>query len=370
MRAPTCLRLLAFAALLFAGSVHAAPPYDLGKEFAAPEAWQALTWAEFGARHSGSRFSVTAEGVRNLFVADYSYFGYPLCEAEVVFGSDGVLKNITVSLFNKGDAGSTATETEAFAAVESLPFFVGKKATSVVGDGRGKTITYYDWVRGDLTVEAAIGISAKESGARQVEYVIVKMMKGSAAETPRASLIPTENLRREGTALYIDGIPMVQQGRKGYCAPATLARILGYFGIETDMHELALLLETDVGGGTRINAAFPSLTHVAQEAGLTRTDYWRLGAETKPTLEAFENAVRFCIDRGWPLIWGVSRTFAWDSSAGQGAHMRLIIGYDAARGEVLYSDSWGASSALKRASWQAAYEVTDLVITLHPPTSK
>ncbi len=365
MKVSALARFFAAGALLLGGVASAATTYDLGRELAEAKAWRDLTWEAFGARHPGSRYSVTDSTTRTLAAPDFTFFGYPLCEAELAFGDDGLLDRLSVSLFNKGDAGSTATEEEAFSAVTSLPFFAGSKPSAIVGDGRGKTITSYDWTDGNLVAEANVGVSSFTGMPRRVEYVTVKMARNRPAPTPRASSVPTENLVRSGTRLYIEGIPMVQQGQKGYCAPATLARILGYYGIETDMHELALLLETDVGGGTRINAAFPSLTHVAKEAGLVREDYWRLGEE-KPSPATFAKNICENINRGYPLIWGVSRTFPWDSARGQGAHMRLIVGYDAVKDEVLYSDSWGASSALKSAALADAYEVTDFVICLHP----
>ncbi len=358
-------RFLVAGSLLLGGVASAATTYDLGRELAEAKAWRDLTWDVFGSRHPGSRYSITDASTRTLAAADYTFFGYPLCEAELAFGDDGFLDRLSVSLFNKGDAGSTATEDEAFSAVTSLPFFLNAKPSAIVGDGRGKTITSYDWTDGSLVAEANVGISNATGMPRRVEYVTVKMARNRPAPTPRASSVPAENLVRQRTRIYIDGIPMVQQGQKGYCAPATLARILGYYGIDTDMHELALLLETDVGGGTRINAAFPSLTRVAKEAGLVREDYWRLG-EMKPDLATFAKNICDNINQGYPLIWGVSRTFPWDSAQGQGAHMRLIVGYDAVNGEVLYSDSWGASSALKSAALEESYEVTDFIICLHP----
>ncbi len=365
MRRLSLVWLFAAGVLLCAGVSLAATAYDLGREFAAAEAWRDLTWDMFGARHPGVRYSVTDGRTRMLLPEDFTFFGYPLCEAEVAFGGDGRLDRLSVSLFNKGDAGSLATDEEAFAAVGSLPFFSGAKPAAVVGDGRGKTIACYDWADENLSAEARIGLSSPTGLSRRVEYVTVELARNRPRETTQASPVPAENLRREGSTLFIDGIPMVQQGQKGYCAPATLARVLRYYGIETDMHELALLLETDAGGGTRVNAAFPSLTRVAREAGLVRTDYWRIGAE-KPAPEAFARAIRDCIDRGYPLVWAVSRTFPWDGSGEQGGHMRLVVGYDAAQDTLVYSDSWGAKSLRKRAPLEAAYGVTEFLTCLHP----
>ena len=45
-------------------------------------------------------------------------------------------------------------------------------------------------------------------------------------------------------------------------------------------------------------------------------------------------------------------------SADRGAHMRLIIGYNEDRGEVLYSDSWREGHELKRMDGLDALSIT------------
>jgi len=47
---------------------------------------------------------------------------------------------------------------------------------------------------------------------------------------------------------YIDNIPMVDQGPKGYCAAATTTRILQYYGSNMDMHQVGALIKVTSGG--------------------------------------------------------------------------------------------------------------------------
>ena len=62
--------------------------------------------------------------------------------------------------------------------------------------------------------------------------------------------------RSEQGHVYVANIPMIDQGKKGYCAAATLARVLQYYGYAVDQHALAELAETegqaseDARGGT------------------------------------------------------------------------------------------------------------------------
>ena len=53
---------------------------------------------------------------------------------------------------------------------------------------------------------------------------------------------------------YIDAIPMIDQGEKGYCAAATLARILQYYGYPISMHAIGELAQTTAEGATMIRS--------------------------------------------------------------------------------------------------------------------
>ena len=49
-----------------------------------------------------------------------------------------------------------------------------------------------------------------------------------------------------------------------------------------------------------------------------------------------------------------------------GGHMRLIIGYNTQKQEILFSDSWGAGHELKRMAAADAWTVTTGVATIEP----
>ena len=72
------------------------------------------------------------------------------------------------------------------------------------------------------------------------------------------------------------------------------------------------------------------------------------------SLGKFRQEVRSGIDRGLPLLWMIPR------------HIRLIVGYDARRDMVLYSDSWGAAHERSEMPMLDAFGMTVHVLALDP----
>lgn len=412
-----------------AGKVsHREPPYDFGEEFLTLAAWRA-TREEFLDGHIDVWYS--SDGEKELSVRKdlVRFFGYEICEDVVKFGEEGV-ERVEISVFNKGIACSLIAESEAMEAigVVSQRLVAGKMTESSTSDERGKTIVRYEWSGTQPKVVATMGLTMID-GNRYVEYLNFEMSFADAVFTERESstAVPDGHVRYANGDVYIEGVPMVNQGRKGYCVPATISRVLRYYGIDVDMHALALDMETDVGGGTEIGNGFPALDHVAAETGLIRVDYkkaercddeyigrYNLAAREagKPELliedftveedqngrivklqhydwlaDAMEEEVkrssrdydtvgyaRFragvtsSVLHGVPLLWSVERLFPWDrkdESPGEG-HMRLIVGYNLQTDEILYSDSWGSGHEFKRATFAEAWRETDFMSCLQP----
>jgi len=83
--------------------------------------------------------------------------------------------------------------------------------------------------------------------------------------------------------------------------------------------------------------------------------------------DAFDENVTTCINGSDPLFWSVTLGNIPEQGAygkgttlanDRGGHMRLIIGYNEERGEVLYSDSWGEGHELKRMDASDALSIT------------
>lgn len=222
--------------------------------------------------------------------------------------------------------------------------------------------------------------------------------------------------------IYIDGIPMVDQGKKAYCAAAAAARVLQGYGIEITMEDMVALAGSSDTKGTNVNDWEKALRQVASDHGLRLktvseltescnpfsaqlrnynaiaeimdcsqvdvADYLQPGLEDRKGFwedreypvqrnvmltddrkcAAFEENVIGRIDESDPIFWRVTtgdiseqrvdtsenmvRYYERDS------HMRLIVGYNEARGEVIYSDSWGEGHAHKRMDAQDALSIT------------
>ena len=163
--------------------------------------------------------------------------------------------------------------------------------------------------------------------------------------------------RRDNGDVVVTNIPMIHQGPKGYCVPATWERYLRYVDIPADMYLLALAANTGVGGGTHMDDIIDATSSIISSNGR------KLGkAGEKPSV----NKIYKYIDKGLPVMWTFMSTSSFQREAttntarrngkeikvkknnsGQsedsssGGHICLIIGYNKQTGEIAISDSWG-----------------------------
>ncbi len=153
-------------------------------------------------------------------------------------------------------------------------------------------------------------------------------------QTFRKSLILNVKKKKNGD-LTIQGIPMIDQGEKGYCAPATCARILQYYGYDLDEHQLANLMETgESKKGTSIKYMKTSLKRLASG----------LPFFAKELKFSFSTIERYIL-KGTPLIWGIPK------------HIRMIIGINKNKKEIIYSDSWGTKGIENRMPYKQAKNI-------------
>ena len=101
------------------------------------------------------------------------------------------------------------------------------------------------WSRNEfISIDLLSYTEQTRTSAHEFEIKELKaILKESVLETPDGHLV-------------IANIPMICQGDKGYCAPATLARILQYYGYPVSLHSLSELAETSATGGTKIEESF------------------------------------------------------------------------------------------------------------------
>lgn len=197
--------------------------------------------------------------------------------------------------------------------------------------------------------------------------------------------------KRPGGDLVISEIPMVNQGPKGYCVPASWERVLRYMGIPADMYVLAMAGSTGIGGGTSLSAIENGVRTLVQRHGRR--------IESRRDRMTVSNVARF-IDQGIPIIWhmvvhretnrdisrrtrqraGTTDWESWDKSlrpirnaarrmrdvSGE-SHVCLIIGYNEATGEIAISDSWGPRYAERWLTVEEAEAISRGTITLVMP---
>lgn len=331
--------------------------------------------------------------------ASYQLLGKKVGEV-VVRGREGKVGEATVSLFNRGDDGEIPAATYEAKLKEWKVLLDGKLAVRAdVRNQQGAVaLEGWMWKKGDTAVLLEGSMNRSE---RRAEFIRLRLASISASKNA-----PTKMARRDSFAAnvkkddkgftWIDGIPMVDQGQKGYCVVASVERVARYFGADVDQHEMAQLANTGDHGtsGDDMAKAFQRVTgkihlrtlkHIdydekraerdlrsynsaAKKAGVKTIDidtdlyyvdprqFWfNAHKETfrdvkrgQPTHDHFKRKIKEYIDQGIPLCWTLYLGMFPEKGLPQsfGGHMRLIIGYnftspDETEHQIYYSDSWG-----------------------------
>ncbi len=236
------------------------------------------------------------------------------------------------------------------------------------------------------------------------------LLEGASKPQPE-KFFGQRHVKKNGDSgdVWISDIPMVDQGAKGYCVVATTERVMRYYGKSVDANELAQLANSSATGGTNPVALYGALKNLVSRLRLRVrdtqveetsadalkliADYNRIAKKNKvreiphsgPVIdiagiygsmdvsilkevrsknrsdfERFRRRIEAEINQGVPLLWTVMLGLIPEPNIPQnaGGHMRLIIGYNAASEEVLFSDSWGAGHELKRMSMADAWAIT------------
>jgi hypothetical protein len=280
--------------------------------------------------------------------------------------SDGELEKVTIVLSNKGDSRERGSKLnvlirEDFSRLErGISSLLGAGSPHVDRSGgigeSGRKWTYRDF---SLFLTQQSGV-----------YVRFSVFAKGAMERSREldSVIRAKNLsrveRRSNGDVILSDFPMIDQGRKGYCVPASWARVLSFMGVSADMYSLgaATLSET---GGTDILKAAAVAAEVARNGG-RKVSFPSL----KPTIREISTH----IDKGVPILWAMVYSDAFAQRGGrfsgrgergsgrlkkQGGepHLCIIIGYNVNSGEVAITDSWGSDH---RERWYREIDVQDV----------
>lgn len=454
-------------------------PYDIGEKLATESFWKSDP-VLFVKRHEAQGFNFTSnarEGADSRLDGAVTYKGIPVYETKVSFGELGGVERVELLLFTTagteafeqirtGDGGMLRRRVRREKSItrEEFADLVKRVRTDLTPDGgkpppqiaerMGKpgimqksqtwpktalpTVSTLTWNysqqgRKAETFEAGFIRLTVDGPARLSSAGGRKAAVGSANAAKGAKKIADNVIRDPRGDVFIDNVPMVDQGQKGYCSAATSERVLRYYGVEVDEHEIAQAAGTTAEGGTstlemknsvqaigrkyklgtvvtygdfekpvmeRIESIvkevanynkaakklkkkeIPDDVYIAHRGNVTTYSpaaadaamdpevlrEMKVNGPQKSKFTKFMKDIRQQVDKGIPLFWGVMLGTYPEPEIPQskGGHMRLIIGYNDKKREILYTDSWGAGHELKRMPAEWAWTISRCLMYMKP----
>lgn len=327
------------------------------------------------------------------YVKNYTLFRAMPYSVALYSNEEGLATGLSIVYANKGDFGSTAgfAKDHFKAGVKEMPSSleeameddfntVSAALTEALGEGKvqyygeGKTrrkINRWDWNDHSFLL-------SNEPG----EYVGLSIVSTETADAGGKSLrMKDEELKKrliesvvksDNGDVIISQIPMVDQGPKGYCAPATFERAMRTMGMDADMYLLAMVGQSSAGGGTIVSLLLDGVRSQVYNKGRRPKD--------EDVKEIKIRDVKRYIDQGVPIMWTMhsmdiyneiadentekrSEVTDWAAYTTQIAapasvlaarqkpddnrHICMIIGYNEKTNELAVSDSWGPEFELR-----------------------
>ena len=347
------------------------------------------------------------------------------------------LQRMVLELYNRGDNGDMDKKEYAETMTnycQQLDELTGVKRSKVHLQGGNSSMKVSAWQwgmeNGVVRLVAAISFPKKEKAAAtqedeektepskkkgRTEYIRL-MLAANQADLETGGVgdklakkdLKAAVVHEEDGTVWIKGIPMVDQGGKGYCVPATVARVFSFYGMDgVDMHTLAAICNTKTDGGTSLREMSEGLKKIGRRyhvkikplggsmehykfikdynsaakrkdlSELLGGEHWWDGidpdtwlavrAKKKWDVSRWVSSWRPCIDAGIPILWSVFASGMYTDDGGLGGpHMRLLIGYNEKKGTVVYSDSWGAGAARRTMKAAEAFSVTSSTNIIKP----
>ncbi len=306
------------------------------------------------------------------------------------------------------------------------------------------------WPKTDVSTEATLTWNCYQKGKNAATFkpgFVRLAVDGPAALAQRttskgfkspksakgAKAIVDNVIRDPRGDVFIDNVPMVDQGQKGYCAAAASERVLRYYGVNVDEHEIGQAAGTSAEEGTTTKGMKDSVASVGKRYKLatvvTYGDFekpvderidslmneassynkaakklkkkeitedvfvsrhgnmitydpraldeamdpevlleMKVRGAQKSKYKKFMKDIHQQVDKGIPLFWGVTLGIYPEADIPQarGGHMRLIIGYNDKKDEVLYTDTWGKGHELKRMPSDWAFTTSRCLMYMKP----
>ncbi|MEM8953432.1 MAG: hypothetical protein AAGD22_04695 [Verrucomicrobiota bacterium] len=331
--------------------------------------------------------TATQSSFRKYAPADYRFFNarpYSLA----LYGTPAGTTSISIVFANKGDffgakgsgeehfdrAGNKlpdptnldeAIELDVKLISEELTAILGEPEKQTFGEGEAKRdVLRWDWSGHSFLLSqedrefVSIAIETNEFADQKGR---IKRVSETADRQRARDNVET----RSNGDVVIGDIPMVDQGPKGYCAPATAERCMRQLGMAADMYLLAMAGNTGMGGGTSLTTLLDNIGNDIRRKGK------KFDIFTEDEVD-IRKLAKF-IDDGIPVMWTLFSTPDFNKTANErtkerkevtdwaewttrmqaiadepalkreqvGSHVVIIIGYNKETGEIAFSDSWG-----------------------------
>lgn len=241
-----------------------AKPLDLERMVLDQTLWETKV-TDFAAKYRPHGFLFMTEAKKDLRAegAGFTLFGMKVGET-VVRSEEGKLSTIWISIYNRGDNGSLSAAglqgmRDRMCALMNDQTGVQPRDISKKGAVRLDR-QLWEWKNHYILLEQSLG-----SDGKRAEFLRIKMKaKGASSQgiSRRSSLKGNVVHDRKSGDVCIEEIPMVDQGRKGYCAVASAARVYQYYGLELDQHELAQIAGAGSQTGTSMSSMVDSLKKI------------------------------------------------------------------------------------------------------------
>ncbi|MBE6417927.1 MAG: hypothetical protein E7033_05620 [Akkermansiaceae bacterium] len=389
---------------------------DLAQPISTGELWKGPKQAATNKYLVGARYAPVDDTTWRMANGSFTFGKLRAGEVLLHWGADNI-DSLRVIVYSKGDDGAIGKEDflgRIESAKEALTEITGvepkKKKVNVKETGVQVECWEWSWENGAARLDASytgeLGKKAKRgkknrggSAPFEAEFIRVDLGPDAAAiehggasdKVTRKELRSSIKKEEDGT-VWLEGVNMVDQGQKGYCVPATLARVFAFYGMDgVDQHALAALCDSSADGGTSSNSMEGAMAAICKKFPVklnTIEDYQssmmalvepynklakkkgkqalsfavppmdvadpellkQVRAGKKSQVKKWLGLIKRHIDAGSPVLWSVTLGIYREEipvPQSRGGHMRLIIGYNMKEQTIIYSDSWGAGHEKK-----------------------
>lgn len=241
-------------------------PLELEEIVLNKELWS-TSISEFEKRYRPNGFvfmSASRKGVRSEGKG-FTLFGQKAGEV-VVRSREGVVASVNISIYNRGDDGELNLSKFNEIYEKAISDLNAKTGLRPEDKSKKETVNMvrklWRCESGSILLEKSL-----RTGSLKPDFLRVKIKPKNARSrgmVNRSSL--RDNVVKDDKTgdVYVANVPMIDQGRKGYCAVASAARVYQYYGLEVDQHELAQIAGTGRDRGTSLGEMVSVLKKVTR----------------------------------------------------------------------------------------------------------